>query len=226
MKIAALEWSTASRSVALLDDEQCDASADVDEQAVVDEDAWSVLIRLMRDHGWNMAEVDVMAVGRGPGRYTGMRMALAAAQGWAAAGPHCIFTVSSGEALAWEARETFPEASHIAVLGDARRERVWAGLFTRHGEGLQHVDDWTLYTWAELLEKLPPQTYLFTADQHRWPDVIEQVAKAGLVWRDQPCFPKAKWVARLAYRRIVAGLASDPVSPIYMHPAVATPSPA
>jgi len=223
MKMAAMEWSTAQRSVALLDGERCVASAVAEERADLPQDALSSLLRLLQDTGWMWTDIDAIAVGRGPGRYAGMRMAMATAQGLSVAGGHRLFTVSSGEALAWQASEVWPEASHIAVIGDARRDQVWAGLFVRHEAGLQVHFEWTLYRMPDLLEQLPHNTYVVTSDADRWPGIAESVRQASLVWRDEPRFPSAEWIGRLAARRIAVGIASDPITPIYMHPPVALP---
>ena len=190
MKLLALEFSTETAGLALLDDGAVVAAAAVDAGHRRSQGLFAAAEGLLRGAGWTFADVGAFAVGRGPGSYTGLRVSLTAARGWALPEHKPVWTVSSGAALAAEIFAEQPEIPRVAVAGDARRGTIWAGLFAR---AAGQVGDWKLLPSA--------------ARGHEWP---------GALWAEPARAPKAEWVGRLFF----AGGASEELQPIYLHPAV------
>ena len=79
-----------------------------------------------------LAEVELLAVASGPGSFTGIRVGLAAAQGWAKAFGLPVRGASVLEALVDAARIRTDWAASIL---DARRGEFFVGLFRRQPEG-------------------------------------------------------------------------------------------
>ena len=78
-------------------------------------------------------DLDAVAIGAGPGSFTGLRIGMATAKGIAFAATCPLWAVSSLGALAHEELEVDPTGTVIAVL-DARRGEVYAGAYRReHG---------------------------------------------------------------------------------------------
>ncbi|MDA8190864.1 tRNA (adenosine(37)-N6)-threonylcarbamoyltransferase complex dimerization subunit type 1 TsaB [Acidiferrobacter thiooxydans] len=86
---------------------------------------------LCADLRCDLSVVDVIAFGRGPGSFTGLRVAAAVAQGLAYARDLPVVPVSSLAALAQEA----PGQQVLAAL-DARRDEVYYGVYRREATGL------------------------------------------------------------------------------------------
>ena len=78
-----------------------------------------------------LRDIELFAVATGPGSFTGIRVGIAAAQGWAQAFGRPVRGVSVLEAMVEEAR---PEAVWAAPVLDARRGEFFVGLFRRAGE--------------------------------------------------------------------------------------------
>src|SRR5947208_289269 len=78
-----------------------------------------------------LRDIESFAVATGPGSFTGIRVGIAAAQGWAQAFGRPVWGVSVLEAMVEEAR---PEAVWAAPVLDARRGEFFVGLFRRDGE--------------------------------------------------------------------------------------------
>ena len=194
MKVLALEFSTETASLALLADDRVVAARPVDASRRRSQGLFDAVENLLRGAGWGFADVDAFAVGRGPGAYTGLRVSLTAARGWALPGNKPVWTVSSGAALAAEVFAEKPEIAQVVVSGDARRGLIWAGLFERDAQQLvRQAGEWKL---------LPA-----TAPDQEWPTAH---------WVEMARAPQAEWVGRLFF----TGISSEELQPIYLHPAV------
>jgi tRNA threonylcarbamoyladenosine biosynthesis protein TsaB len=85
---------------------------------------------------FGLADIDVFAAARGPGSFTGLRLGLAAMEGFAAAHGKPGAGVSTLEALAWKSGVT---DRPIASVIDARRGEVYGAVYRRAGDILEEV---------------------------------------------------------------------------------------
>lgn len=126
MKILALEFSTRRRSVALLDVggecvEVCDEGGSSGRGLFMIE-------RALAQAAWRKEDVECVAVGLGPGSYTGIRVALSLAQGWQLARHTRMVGISSVECLAaaqWKAGMR----GHVAIAVDAQRNEYYVAEY-------------------------------------------------------------------------------------------------
>lgn len=124
----------------------------------------SDLRELMEKNGLTREKVDLIAVGQGPGSYTGVRIAVSAAKTLAWAWNKPLVGVSSLESTAYSAwmklaqRYAAGAAVWIVPLMDARRGQAYTSLFSARGNGewareekdaIRLVADWV----AELRER-------------------------------------------------------------------------
>jgi tRNA threonylcarbamoyladenosine biosynthesis protein TsaB len=78
--------------------------------------------------GITARDLDAVAIGAGPGSFTGLRIGMATAKGIAFAAQRPLWAVSSLAALAHAELEADPSGVVVAVL-DARRGEVYAGAY-------------------------------------------------------------------------------------------------
>lgn len=97
---------------------------------------------LLAEAGRHPSDVEAIAVGRGPGSFTGVRIAVAFAQGLGFALSRPLIPVCSLHALALDAHflagDDAPE-THIAVAVDAHMGEIYRALFTRHADGVRRI---------------------------------------------------------------------------------------
>ena len=217
----AFELSTVRGSVAILDNGLVAASESWSETSVRGQHAFTILPDLLRRAGIGLEAVEVFIAGRGPGAYSGLRVAITAAQSLALPGARRVFATSSGEALAREAAEK-TGSSQVAVIGDARREQLWIGIFERAESvpGMKVLQPWSLLRPAELASALPANVLLVSADWTRLLPKLGGLDLSNVRTGGQDWYPTAEGVGRIALEKMFAGLESEPLSPIYMHPAV------
>ena len=93
--------------------------------------------QLLAEAGVAKSQLDAIAVGRGPGAFTGVRLAVALAQGIALALDRPVVPVSTLAALALQARALQPldsEPARVLAAIDARMGEVYAGRFELRGD--------------------------------------------------------------------------------------------
>ncbi len=131
MNILALDTSTAIASVAVLKDGRnvCEITANLHKGHA------ETLLNII-DHALNMAEIrlddiDLVAVGRGPGSFTGIRIGIATASGIAKAVNSPMVGVCTLDALAYNA---CPQEMQIIPVMDARKKEVFCSIYSPDGE--------------------------------------------------------------------------------------------
>jgi tRNA threonylcarbamoyladenosine biosynthesis protein TsaB len=139
MKLLAIDTSTERASLALLYNGQVSCM----EQSAQKKHAQLLLPMietLLADAGIGLAQLDGVAFGRGPGSFTGLRIACSVAKGLAYAHDIPLYPISTLAAIADESKNRHPDKTENAVLAmiDARMNQVyWACYFSNGDTGEQ-----------------------------------------------------------------------------------------
>lgn len=128
MKVLGLDTSTTTASIAVLDGDRVLATATRNTHRRTS-DVLVAVDEACRAAGVTAHELDAIAVGAGPGSFTGLRIGMATAKGIAFATGRPLWAVSSLAALALEA----PEDGVIVAVLDARKGEIFAGTFDKRG---------------------------------------------------------------------------------------------
>ncbi len=178
---------------------------------------------LLAEAGIARAQLDAIAVGRGPGAFTGVRLAIALAQGIALALDRPVVPVSTLAVLAAAAPLDGP--ARILAAIDARMGEVYAGAFQRDGDALTALG-------AERV--LPPAAVEpLDGPAGGWQGVgtgfgaadglLVQRLQPALAQADATALPRAGVLARLAVAAFARGEAVAPerAEPAYLRDNVA-----
>ncbi len=224
MRILAIEQSAARGSLALLDEQ---GGALLERDWLADRGRPEALFAALAEWrrgldqgaGW---EPDLIAVGIGPGAFSALRMAVAAAEGLALPDRRPLAGVHSSEALAWGIMRDYPDA-RVAVAGDARRQRFWVAAYQMRDELPAPFIPLSLTDETGLREAAAGCGVVATPHGDRIGALLSDLRPAGaeLVTDRQPL---ARDVACLALRRMQRGLSLMPCRPVYLHPAVSKSS--
>jgi tRNA threonylcarbamoyl adenosine modification protein YeaZ len=141
MNILALETSMGACSAAALRGEG-DARKLFARQEAMDrghaEALMPMVAEVMAEAGLGFSDLDLIAATTGPGSFTGVRIAIAAARGLALVTPAKLFGTDSLTVLARGARENDVVAeAPLAVAVDARRGMLYFGLYDADRRKLQ-----------------------------------------------------------------------------------------
>lgn len=163
--------------------------------------------------------IDLYAAGLGPGSFSGCRVAVSASCAFAVPDGRSVFGVSSGEAIA---HTLFAEttAESVVVVGDARRQHVWLGHFARGEMWPTMTRPWSLRSVDLLSAELGGVSAVVSPDWDRLAPLLKEACPAGTELIETVRFPAASVVGLLAFRKKNNNCLSEPLAPIYLHPAV------
>lgn len=216
MRILAIETSTARSSVALQDGERTLASASLGVPRRHGEFVAPAIRFCLDQAGIGLDRVNGIAVGTGPGLYTGLRVGIATAQTIAAARELPTVGVSGLDVLAFRARHT---RRLICAAVDARRGEVFWALYRPSPGGVQRVGELRV-TGIDAL----------TAEVEGVGEPCLVVGDAALTYREEldrvadvaaPTWPDAADLAELVHPRFVREetVRPDQLRPLYLrHP--------
>jgi tRNA threonylcarbamoyladenosine biosynthesis protein TsaB len=126
MKILAFEFSSAQRSVAIV--QPGAATCEVVETGGFATHAIAMIDGALRASGLEREQIGIIAVGLGPGSYTGIRAAIAVAQGWQLARDIKLIGISTAEALAAQAQAE-KITGHVSIVIDAQRDEFYLATY-------------------------------------------------------------------------------------------------
>ena len=151
MIILASDTSTSSGSVALRDPNGVLHREDLEGSKPHSETLLPAVENVLSRAGLKRGDIKAIAVGTGPGAFTGLRVGLATFKGWAAASALPLIPVVSMDAVAWPLLE---EGFAAVVLSDARKGEVYAAYYPLPGKGSlpERSDEISLIPHSEVPE--------------------------------------------------------------------------
>lgn len=222
MKILAIETSTDGCSVALWRNDAPLAEAFVLAPRQQTERILPMVEQLLAEQQVAPSELTGIAVGQGPGAFTGVRIAISVAQGLAYGLGVPVVPVSSLAASALGAVDEGAEGN-ILVAQDARMQEVYWGVYTTQGELVAAVQEDQLVP-VEQLPALP--LGVAWAAGSAISEYPEAFTLLGIERWLSPSYPLAGAVARLSVPLFQAGkvIAAEQLEPVYLRQQIATPS--
>lgn len=228
MRIVAMDTATAVCAVALLEDGRTVVEYNPVLVRTHSQRLVPLLDEAMAEAGWTRSSLDGVAVGAGPGSFTGVRIGMTTAKAMAFALDLPLVAVSTLEALALSpilpaagptssgspgvGPDSAPAVGDlICPLIDARRGEVYTALYRIAGPtDLREVAPAVSPVLGDWLEQLPPEPLWFAGEGAVAQRIRLQEGTAS--WRivAEP-FLRGQAVALLGRRELKAGRRLDPV---------------
>jgi tRNA threonylcarbamoyladenosine biosynthesis protein TsaB len=226
VKLLALDTATEALSVSLLVGERrIDRYVEIERGHA--EQLLPMIESVLAEAGLALGSLDALAFGRGPGGFTGVRLAASVAQGLAFGAGLGVVPISDLAAVAWRVARIEPGVQRVLVANDARMREVY---------------------WAEF-ESAPPLLSMLGTEQvgpssavqpvaaagqrwaaagrglRAWPELAERCRAAGAAIHPD-LLPRASEILELAQPLVSAGQILDPAQalPVYVRDRVAEPS--
>jgi tRNA threonylcarbamoyladenosine biosynthesis protein TsaB len=200
MTILALEFSSPQRSVAIARGENVFAEAS--ETGGRNTAAFGMIEKVLAAAKIEREQIDALCIGLGPGSYTGIRSAIAIAQGWQLARGVKSLGVSGVETIAAQAQAE-KIFGRVNVVIDAQRGEFYLAAFEISADGWQEIEKLKISSLAEVQSCADRNEILAGPEVTKW-------FPKGLT-----IFPRATMLAKLAASRndFVAG---EKLEPIYL----------
>ena len=155
MKILALEFSSERRSVAIVDGDATDSRllGRAEEIGGRNVQAIALIENVLVQARCEIETIDCIAVATGPGSYTGIRAAIALAQGWQLGRKTKLLGISSVECIAQQAlADGVTGPVHIVI--DAQRNEFYLASFEITSGRLQNTEPLRIASFDEVQQHL------------------------------------------------------------------------
>ena len=170
MKILALEFSSPQRSVAVVQ-ERTDAGplalGEAIETGARSTNALGLVEEALRQAQLERAQIECLAIGLGPGSYTGIRLAIALAQGWQLARPVKLLGISTADCLAAQAQAD-GIFGRVHVVIDAQRNEFYLAGYDLSAEARREIEPLRLATLPEVQARQQAGGTLIGPEVTRW----------------------------------------------------------
>jgi tRNA threonylcarbamoyladenosine biosynthesis protein TsaB len=180
-------------------------SAEAVESGAGGTNAFGLMEKVLAEAQIGREQIEVIAVGLGPGSYTGIRVALSVAQGWQLARGVKLLGIGSVECLAAQARAE-KIWGRVNVVIDAQRNEFYLASYEISSSGWKEIEPLQIAALAGIQSRASAGEIWVGPEVTRW-------------WpKGKILFPSAATLGRLAAGRsdFVGG---DKLTPIYLREA-------
>ena len=215
MKIVAIDTATECCSAALRIDDDCLSRSEISPRQhtrlilpMVDE--------LLAEASLTIKQMDAIAFGRGPGAFTGVRIAVGVIQGLAFAHDLPVIPISSLAALAQQFAVNYQA---IAVAVDARMQEVYWGLYQRDSQfHMQLCEQERVCRPEQINSPNSGEWYAAGTGWDTYQTELTLAFRSKLLGIKTDAFPLATEIAELATAPLAAGKTIDVMTaaPVYL----------
>lgn len=162
MKVLAVDTSSVVATCAVVDEEKVLGEFTLNQDMTHSEKLIPMIKVVMDSLGLRPEDIDLFAAAVGPGSFTGLRIGLATIKGLAHVVDKPVLGISTLEALAFN----IPWGDTIIPIMDARRDRVFTGIYRWENGILLNVLEPTIFEVDELLDFVDDnyETVMFNGD--------------------------------------------------------------
>lgn len=217
--ILSIETSTKNCSVGLAKDGVCIALKEENKGDYSHAEKLHIFIEeILKTKNIAVKDLDAIAVGKGPGSYTGLRIGVSAAKGLAYAINKPLIAIDTLKSLA---KTISTEQGLIVPMIDARRLEVYSAIFNKDYEYLRNAE-------AEIIDESSYQTLLNEQPFYFLGDgafKCKEIIKHKNAYFIDDKFPSAKEMAFLAEEKYQQNLFEDTAyfEPFYLKDFMVTP---
>ena len=239
MIVLGIETAAPVRGVGLVDEERVLGEFTIHEKRADSESLFSSLDSLLKELHLDIREMDGISISIGPGSFTGLRVGLAAAKGFAVATETPLLSVPTLDALAHSIHSTLKQVQgqiensklQICPILDARKGEVYAAFYRRKGntgnppkadcDTLERTSDFWVLPPHALFEKIHEKTlFIGTGVEVYGKMITDHFGEEAHLLSPNPLAPSPTIVASLGLLKLKKGEVEDveKLEPLYIRP--------
>lgn len=221
MKLLAIETATESCSVALMLNEEIIELSEIAPRRH-NEIVLSMCEKVLAQAETSLTELDAIAFGRGPGAFTGVRLAASVAQGIAMGQDLPVVPVSSLATLSQAVYEE-KQVQEVFACIDARMQEVYYGVYKLSPDYLMELEGKEkVISPQHINQKVSNHCYGVGSGWNVYAESLHRAIGKKISF-DTDKFPQAKYAAMLAKAYYLQGqkLPAEEALPVYLRDDVA-----
>lgn len=133
MRILAVDTSTMMSSISILEDDKIIADSSINQEETHSEMLVPLIKRMLDDLKIKANDIDLFAIAKGPGSFTGLRIGMTSLKAMAQALDIPIIGVSTLKGMAY----SIMNDGYVLAIIDARGKRYFAGLYKWNNDQLE-----------------------------------------------------------------------------------------
>ncbi len=215
MKTLAFDTSTKFLTIACLEDDNVLSSFHEDVGIRHSDILVPTIDDVLLKAGWRLKDVELLAVGIGPGSFTGLRIAVATVKGFLAVIDAKVVGVPTMDAIVQNGPR---DKKMMAPFLDARKEKVYSCIYESEGDVLSMQSDYLLLGVEDLIAQLKGKVFFFGDGIKKYKEHLDASPLAEYS-EDIEWYPKAPDIARLGVEKFSKGELSsaEEIDPMYLH---------
>ncbi len=177
-----------------------------------------IIDKCLKKTGLALKDIDFLAVGLGPGSFTGLRIGLATIKGFALALKKPVIGINSLDVLAYSAGD---EDKDICPLVDAKRALVYSAIYRKDGANRRRKSRYLLVGINELLGYIKKETvFLGDAIMLYRVKIDNRLRQKAYFEKEDNWYPRPEFLLALALEKIKNKEFKDAVKivPLYLYP--------
>lgn len=155
MKILAIDTSSDSCSVAVLEDDKIIKEIKLKDEKTHSQKLMPLIDKLLKSCDCNITDFELFACSKGPGSFTGIRIGISTIKAFSDATNTPLIGVSSLKGLAYNIKSS-TSISYVVSLIDAKHENVYWGIFKNENNIYKKVTDYSFDSIYTVIEKIKP----------------------------------------------------------------------
>ena len=151
MKVLAVDTSSMVATCAIMDDERLLVEYVINHKRTHSQKIMPIIKEVLENCEVKVEDIDVYAIAKGPGSFTGLRIGMATIKGLAHVADKPVVGIPTLEALAFNL--VYSEGIIVPIM-DARRNRVFTGMYRWENGKFHTIKDQDVIEIDELLDML------------------------------------------------------------------------
>ncbi|MCM8799244.1 MAG: tRNA (adenosine(37)-N6)-threonylcarbamoyltransferase complex dimerization subunit type 1 TsaB [Candidatus Omnitrophica bacterium] len=177
------------------------------------------LKQILRSINLKLKYFDYLAVGLGPGSFTGVRIAISVAKGLAITLKKKIVGISTLDIIAYNALN-IEGASFICPILDAKRNLIYTSLYQKKDCSIRRIKPYLLFDIESLIKMIPKGTVILGDAVDIYRDKLILKIKDIKILEDDFSYPRGTSIIKLSQELIKEKKFTDvdKLKPLYLYP--------
>lgn len=210
-----IETATPACSVCISREEKILAVKEINQGLTHAENLHSFIETVILEAGISAKDLNAVALSKGPGSYTGLRIGSSAAKGLTFALQIPLISVDTLQAMAFGVRNDRNKESLFCPMLDARRMEIYTALYDSDLNIVEPIQALVMDAVSSAIFKREQQIIFFGEGMPKCKTILEQYTNAVFV---KDIIPSATNLAALAFKKFRENSFEDPAyfEPLYL----------